>query len=329
VDAGLDVLYIAGGVALVQTLGQTDPFLRGSGWGVVVQGGFLLLFDALHAAGVPREVFLRDPGLFASDLHDAYRADGPKGIVILAHGFPGTPIEMRALGEALQAEGWGVRGLLLPGFGKQVASLFQQRAAAWSDYLAAEVRQAHAEHPRVVLVSFSMGAGLSIPAAAQTRPAALVLAAPFWFDLNPLSDLLLGLASIFLPETFNPFKLIPARRIEQSPEFSPPPGKLYPTAPEFFRGLQDVQLPLLFLEQFAALSRAVRRSAPRLDMPTLVLQGAQDRVVHPALTRKLLRLLPASARFVEVQGEHHIVMPDSEAFPRVRAEILAFLKTLD
>ena len=45
-NAGLDVLYVAVGVALI-TLWQTPDGL-GHGIGVVLQGGFLLVFDTVH-----------------------------------------------------------------------------------------------------------------------------------------------------------------------------------------------------------------------------------------------------------------------------------------
>ncbi len=49
VNAGLDVLYVLAGVILVRTKGRNDRFWRGSGWGVALQGLFLLGFDLLHA----------------------------------------------------------------------------------------------------------------------------------------------------------------------------------------------------------------------------------------------------------------------------------------
>jgi hypothetical protein len=49
INAGLDVGYIAGGVALARTRGRRSEFWRGSGTSIVVQGGFLLLFDLAHA----------------------------------------------------------------------------------------------------------------------------------------------------------------------------------------------------------------------------------------------------------------------------------------
>jgi hypothetical protein len=48
VNAGLDVLYVAGGTALALRRGQNDPYWRGVGQGIVLQGGFLLLFDLWH-----------------------------------------------------------------------------------------------------------------------------------------------------------------------------------------------------------------------------------------------------------------------------------------
>jgi hypothetical protein len=54
INTGLDVLYVAGGVALALTLGADNPFWRGNGRGIVVQGGFLFFFDLLHALGVPK-----------------------------------------------------------------------------------------------------------------------------------------------------------------------------------------------------------------------------------------------------------------------------------
>jgi hypothetical protein len=53
VNAGLDVLYIAGGLAVAAGRGRTDRAARGHGLAAVAQGAFLLVFDAWHAARVP------------------------------------------------------------------------------------------------------------------------------------------------------------------------------------------------------------------------------------------------------------------------------------
>ncbi|MGC8785351.1 MAG: DUF6992 family protein [Armatimonadota bacterium] len=46
VNAGLDVIYIAVGVAMA-TAGKT-PLWQGFGWGIILQGGFLFLFDTFY-----------------------------------------------------------------------------------------------------------------------------------------------------------------------------------------------------------------------------------------------------------------------------------------
>ena len=53
VNAVLDVLYVAGGLAVATGRGRTDVAARGHGLAAVVQGAFLLAFDAWHAARVP------------------------------------------------------------------------------------------------------------------------------------------------------------------------------------------------------------------------------------------------------------------------------------
>lgn len=47
INTALDLLYVAGGRWLIR---RGKP---GTGWGIVVQGAFLFLFDLLHADGVP------------------------------------------------------------------------------------------------------------------------------------------------------------------------------------------------------------------------------------------------------------------------------------
>jgi len=53
-NAGLDVLYVAGGLQLMGTRSRTDAGGRGHGAGIVVQGAFLLIFDLVHALLVSR-----------------------------------------------------------------------------------------------------------------------------------------------------------------------------------------------------------------------------------------------------------------------------------
>ncbi len=53
VNAGLDVAYIATGLAVAAGRGRRSPTACGHGLATIVQGAFLLAFDAVHAARVP------------------------------------------------------------------------------------------------------------------------------------------------------------------------------------------------------------------------------------------------------------------------------------
>lgn len=48
-NTGLDILYVLGGLWLAYRRGAANPKWRGHGWGIILQGGFLFLFDLYHA----------------------------------------------------------------------------------------------------------------------------------------------------------------------------------------------------------------------------------------------------------------------------------------
>ena len=128
------MLYVAGGVVLLLTAGAQSDFAAGSGWGIIVQGGFLFLLDLLHAVAVPRrEASLPAFEIFSGAEHAAFRLsdsrslDADKPAAVLVHGFGGTPAEMRGLAEALHRQGWTTEVPLLPGFGSDIATLTERR----------------------------------------------------------------------------------------------------------------------------------------------------------------------------------------------------------
>lgn len=53
INFGLDFLYILGGIWLLSA--WDSDFWQGTGWGIIVQGSFLFVFDLYHALQVPIE----------------------------------------------------------------------------------------------------------------------------------------------------------------------------------------------------------------------------------------------------------------------------------
>jgi esterase/lipase len=328
VNAGLDVLYISGGMLWALVWGR-EAWAMGRGWGVVLQGAFLLVFDVVHALTAPGEIEPPDIGYFVGRQHERYEAKGGKPAAVLVHGFPGSPNEMRPLAEALRAAGWTVVAPLLPGFGAEIKTLYQQRVLGWITFLADEVRRLRAlGHGPVVLIGYSMGAGLSIPVAVQSKPDGLVLLAPFWWPVSPWVKGLLSLVRLFLPGTLHPLRRadFSQGRVRQALE------QFVPELNWDDEGIQTAArrfgLPLVFVEQFWVLGEQVQRNAQALNLPLLVMQAEQDPVVSPANTQRLLAKLRTPVRFVSVMGDHNMTLPEHAAYAVVQSEVVKFCHQL-
>ncbi len=123
---------------------------------------------------------------------EPFEFKGGKVGVLLVHGFGGTCREMRGLGEYLNAKGYTVKGVALPGHG---SSVYQMEKSGWQDYFA-RVRRGYAELSgrctKVGVAGLSMGAALSLRLAAEEPGlAAVAVLNPFiyvrysWYHLLP------------------------------------------------------------------------------------------------------------------------------------------------
>ncbi len=56
---------------------------------------------------------------FDAPEHQPFFWRSGEAAILMVHGFPGTPKEVRPLARQLYGEGWTVQGLLLPGFGRE------------------------------------------------------------------------------------------------------------------------------------------------------------------------------------------------------------------
>ena len=69
----------------------------------------------------------------------------------------------------------------------------------------------------------------------------------------------------------------------------------------------------------------VREAARRVKCPALVVHALGDRVAPIEEGRLLGRLIP-DARFVELESENHMLLPDEAAWSRLKEEVKAFLR---
>ncbi len=316
-------------MALILSRDPFTPFYTGLGWGILIQAIFLVLFNGLHAWRVPQEIHLTDSHLFDAPEHAPFMVEKGAPAALVVHGFPDTPVAIRTLSDVLEARGWSVSGLLLPGFGSELPTLYQRRTEDWITAIQSEVERLKKTHHPVILVGFSMGAGCCIPAAVRSQPDGLVLLAPFWWNETlPLKALyytlrLLGPYSIHVGQwvSFKNMEALSAGIGEVAPGISL-------QDPHIRQVIRDLRVPFAFMEQFRVLGRTIRASAPDWQGPTLIMQGLSDPVVRPVSTRQLVRLLGATPAYYEVPGGHNLNRKDHLSFLQVIKQLAAFANSI-
>jgi esterase/lipase len=350
VNVGLDVLYVALGAWLIAGAGS-DAWRTGAGWGVVIQGGLLLLFDLVHAHWVPAPGPLLPEGmvLFSGPGHEPFRlsridggAEGDPGPdsahgpatahrpadvrgALLVHGFSGSPREMRGLAAVLATSGWIVEVPRLPGHGSAIRDIADYRVEDWATEVEAGAAALRASGvTQLVVVGHSVGAALALATSARVSPDAIVLLAPFWVPLPRWQRLVAPVLRVFLPAGFRVF----GRLDPLDPAVRGPLAGFLPGAdlddPQVVAGLRRVQIPVSLLEQLFRASALAGAAAPAVRVPVLVIQGTQDTVSRPDRTRRLVAVLPGAPSFIEVPAAHDLVTEASRVRDQVLAAVLAF-----
>jgi len=260
----------------------------------------------------------------------SWEAGASAPAALLVHGFPGTPVEMRPLAQALHAVGWSVQGLLLPGLGPQIGRLFEVRQAEWQAAVRQALRSLMASGRPVIIVGFSLGGALALEAAAAEKPAGAVLLAPFHRLPGALWRMLPVLRHA-LPKV-QPFRLRPPDFSNN--EFRAGVRKIIPDLnlddPQVQQGMREFTVPIGFFDEIRRAGQAAWRSAPRLEAPCLVVQGLQDELVLPKITRRLaLRLGNAERRnaifqYAELPARHDLPDATKPAWEEVQRLVLGF-----
>lgn len=273
----------------------------------------------MSPADQPQNVFFNRP-------EDAPFALGAGRVgALLIHGFPGTPADVRPLGERLAQAGFSAYGPLLPGLGREIARLGTMTRYDWLEAVRAARQDLHENHDQVVLIGFSMGGAIAMHLAAEDPPDALVLLAPFWrlggwqFRLLPVLKRLMPTVAPFEKADFAD----PAVR-RQLEAIAPGIDLDDPETQQALR--RDVRLPLSVINEVRLLGESAARQTPRLDAPTLVLQGRQDATVKVGYTRRLVQRLPGEVVYHEFDGDHGFVRRLGESDVPETAAILRFLR---
>lgn len=266
---------------------------------------------------------LAELNLFAGTEHRPFVLEGGRPAALLVHGFPGTPDEMRPLAQALHAQGWTARAVLLPGFGPEIGTLFQRRKQDWLDHVRRELQLLKVNHSPVLLVGYSMGAALALQVAAKEKPDALLLLAPLWRIGNRLHALIWQVVRRLFP-SIKPLRAVPLNdtRVQEAVGGFLPDLDL--DDPHVQSSLQQLRVPTRLIDQVLFVGRDSAKAAAQITVPTLILQGTDDEAVRAAITRKLLRHFPGPIRYTEIVAGHDFIQENSPGWQELMDRALAF-----
>jgi carboxylesterase len=267
-------------------------------------------------------------GLFAGDEHQPFFWQGGQPAALLIHGFMGTPAEMRPLAQELHQANWTVQGLLLPGFGQQIETLFDRHSREWLEEARSALVKLQAKHQPVTLIGYSMGAAVALNVAAETPPDRLILLAPFLRIGNTLHHIIWQAAKHLFPR-FQPFKKADFSDARINEFFGGLAPQLDLDDPQVQGALRQLSVPARFVDEVLGVGRAAEKVAAQIYTPSLIIQGTQDRAANPARTRQLLQRLPGQITYQELDTDHGLVAASNPCFQQMTRSALAFVEGID
>ena len=242
-----------------------------------------------------------------SSLPLAQPFDFPEGEhgVLLIHGFTGSPAHMRKIGDALRADGFAVRGILLPGHGTKPEDMAR---CSWQDWLLCArqaAREMRGKYRFFSVAGLSMGGVLALMLAEEMEVTACVSIAAPMKTQNPFT----GLAPVLAP-------FHPTTQKRSNP----------------LRALMDAEydlgydsFPTKSVHDLRELTARARQHLNLISCPILAVQSRKDATVAPASPDIILRGVTSEKRaMLWLSDSPHVctITPEAETLARQMAAFL-------
>ncbi|GAB2959766.1 alpha/beta fold hydrolase [Streptomyces pseudoechinosporeus] len=239
---------------------------------------------------------------------EPYRHEGGEVGVLLCHGFTGSPQSLRPWAEYLAERGLTVSLPLLPGHGTRWEDM---QLTGWQDWYAEvdrELRALRERCSRVFVCGLSMGGALALRLAAKHGDAVSGIVV-----VNPANKVH-GLSAYALPL---------ARHVVRTTK-----GIASDIAKEGSVELGYDKVPLHAAHSLRNFFRLVDSELPQVTQPMLLLHSAQDHVVPPADSARVLsRVSSTDVQEIVLEQSYHVATLDHDA-DRIFEESFAFVERL-
>ncbi len=200
---------------------------------------------------------------------------------LLLHGFTGGPYELEPLARHLRSRGWVCSVPTLPGHGGTPGMLGKARRGDWLDAASKLARLLSERYESIDLVGFSMGG----------------LLAAYLTNRFPIRRLVLLNAAVIY--------VSPARFVRNAVR------QIRTGNTEKLRAKHET--PLGAIIQFMRLVNEVKPEFSRVQVPTLVVQGDSDEIVHPRSAFYIHQKLKGEKELLVLPKSPHMICYGEDA----------------
>lgn len=193
-----------------------------------------------------------------------------RGLALLIHGFTGSIYDLREIGEYLAKQGFDVKGVRLAGHGSSPEDLAKTNAGDWWQSVDKEIQAARDKYQNIFLVGYSFGANLAIDFSVRYPEIirSIVLLGP---SVYVRKDWLYR----FLLPFKEPFSLYQIKKIGNKKDIL-----------EYEEKGGYTRIPVKSIKElFGFIDSYTKKEVGLLSTPTLIIQSARDKVVHPRSAR--------------------------------------------
>ena len=284
-------------------------------WFFFCIGGFVVVFDAIVAAGAFWEYYdtdpVRDTALISGvDLPPTARANGQT--VILVHGLNGSPLDFDPLIPELRRAGYRVVAPLMPAQTRDVL-IYDRGDYSFEDYdnwLAAIIAEHGHGKRKPILIGISMGGTLACLQARRGTIEKLVLLAPF-FALHYGDALVRRLSGLI-------HRIVPVLPKMSAGQINDPLGRSTYRPGSYF-------ISMAVVHHLMGISERARLAIDDILVPMLAIASRGDKVASFDATAQAFRERHG-VEWMPLTHSNHLLLYDQDR-NEVMGRILAFLET--
>lgn len=257
-----------------------------------------------------------------------FEMTGGSPACLLLHGFTGDTREMRLIADAINGDlGYHVYAPLFPGHGGPPNLLGGLKAEDFYATVRAGIARLREAHSRVVVVAYSMGAALAAHVLRDEPVAAFVMLAPMLAIRNPLLPLA-HFGKHILPWIY-PLKMMNLSVFglrDQILAFDPMLDLDDPATVKMLR--DEVRFPIAITDELRRMQNKAHLAAPRLHLPTLIVQGTADLTLNPSGAQRFYTALQARDKEILMipRVDHDIVYARNPGHSAMVDKVVGWLR---